>query len=469
MKQIGKILFGIVNTFVFSTSGFLWASDHLNQNDGCSIHSDSKEIGVDSKGLDSEKDLKKMELEKIVVLSRHNTRSPLCGEGSNLSELINPNYKWFNWSTRESELSLNGGVGETRLGQYFNKYLDHNKLIPDPNYVPENPEEFRIYTNSVQRCIATGKYFAAGLLPIANVPVEYHEKIGTMDSVFDPILKNIGKSFIEKSLSEIPETMGTQSFDGILGNLSENLKILEKVLDFKSSIYAKKHNMTEFKKNNLVISLNDGKEPKASEELKLIRDAASALLLQYYEELDDNKALFGNKLDYDELKKIVEIEDVYQRTLFTSPTVAKNIAAPILNTIKNELTCKNRKFSYLCGHDSNIHTSLAALNIDSYSLPQSLTQTVPIGSKLVFEVWLDTNQEKYLKLYLLYPSVDQIRTLKQIDLENPPCKCDLKFKDLKSHDGLYNFNDVIEKLECIIRLNNPKDDLQNNHNLKLAS
>ena len=100
-------------------------------------------------------------LDKVVVLSRHNIRSPLSDGSSTLAK-VTP-HQWFNWTSRASELSLRGGVLETIMGQYFRKWLESETLIPE-NYIPEDGE-VRFYSNSMQRTIATAQYFSSGMLP----------------------------------------------------------------------------------------------------------------------------------------------------------------------------------------------------------------------------------------------------------------------------------------------------------------
>ena len=56
-------------------------------------------------------------LERIVILSRHNIRSPLSDSGSLLGD-ITP-HAWFEWTSKPSELSLRGALLETLMGQYF--------------------------------------------------------------------------------------------------------------------------------------------------------------------------------------------------------------------------------------------------------------------------------------------------------------------------------------------------------------
>ncbi len=50
----------------------------------------------------------KYTLDKVVVLSRHNIRSPLSGSGSLLGD-ITP-HTWFQWTSQPSELSVRGAV-----------------------------------------------------------------------------------------------------------------------------------------------------------------------------------------------------------------------------------------------------------------------------------------------------------------------------------------------------------------------
>ncbi|MBR3105649.1 MAG: glucose-1-phosphatase, partial [Clostridia bacterium] len=70
-------------------------------------------------------------LDRVVILSRHNIRSPLSGSGSLLGD-ITP-HEWFQWTSNPSELSLRGAVLETLMGQYFRLWLEQEGLFPE-NY-----------------------------------------------------------------------------------------------------------------------------------------------------------------------------------------------------------------------------------------------------------------------------------------------------------------------------------------------
>ena len=57
------------------------------------------------------------QLKEVVVMSRHNIRSPLTSGGAAYMR-VTP-HEWFKWSSPSSQLSLRGGVLETEMGQFF--------------------------------------------------------------------------------------------------------------------------------------------------------------------------------------------------------------------------------------------------------------------------------------------------------------------------------------------------------------
>lgn len=111
----------------------------------------------------------KYSLKEVVVLSRHNIRSPLSNGGSVLGKLTP--HQWTDWSSSASELTLRGGALETIMGQFFRKWLVKEGLFQE-NYVPLH-DDMLVYANSMQRTIATARYFSAGFMPIADVQVHH--------------------------------------------------------------------------------------------------------------------------------------------------------------------------------------------------------------------------------------------------------------------------------------------------------
>lgn len=371
-------------------------------------------------------------LKQVIVLSRHNIRSPLSAKGSVL-EKVTP-YKWYDWSAGASELSLRGGILETEMGQYFRKWMVSEGLIPE-NYRPEG-SEIRFYSNSKQRTIATAKYFSAGFLPVSNMDIEYHMDFDKMDPVFTPAINFTSDEYVKDATEQIIEIYGDS-----LKSLSDNYSLLADVIDIEGSEEYKDYTFTE----DPCFSFDTGEEPKVTGSLKLATQISDALVLQYYEEADEKKAAFGNNLANSEWEDISEIKDLYGDVLFTAPMVAVNVAYPLIKEIYSEMQVKDRIFTFLCGHDSNVGSVLAALGVKEYELPDTIEKKTPIGCKVVFSKWENENGKLFWSADMIYQTTDQLKTQPIIDLQNSPSVYHLSFDGIKRNkDGLYKAKDFIK-------------------------
>jgi len=386
-------------------------------------------------------------LKEAVVLSRHNIRSPLSGPESALG-CITP-HEWFHWSSGKSELSLRGGVLETEMGQFFRKWLVSEGLMNE-NHLPAEGT-MRFYANSMQRTIATAQYFSSGMLPVANVKIEHHYDLNTMDPVFTPQLTVVSEDYCARARQQIADIFGNGSLKGVGVKMADNYALLEKVLDVEQSTAWQAGEFTGFKTNDTEIILELNKEPGMGGSLKTACSASDALVLQYYEEPDEQKAAFNHDLTRGDWEKISAVKDYYGDILFTAPLVAVNVAHPLLQTILNELRTEGRQFTFLCGHDSNLGSVLAALGLTEYKLPEAIESKTPIGSKLVFEKWLGADGKEYVAMNLVYQSVNQLRQKPLLMLENRPMVFPISLEGLMANrDGLYLLSDLEARFEeCI--------------------
>lgn len=378
-------------------------------------------------------------LKEVVILSRHSIRSPLSTNGSALSRLTP--HQWINWTSASSELTLQGGVLETMMGQYFRKWLVDEGLFKE-NAVPTT-DEVNFYANSMQRTIATAQYFSSGFMPLANVRVNHRYNASKMDPVFCPRLTKVSDAFCQEALKQIAAMGGKKGIVGINEKLKDSYAVTAKVLDLKDSPACKSGETCAFDDYNTQFIFKLYDEPKMKGSLKLANSASDAFILQYYEEPDAKKAAFGHDITLSDWEKIAKIKDVYGDVLFTAPIVAANVAHPLLVYLNDELNSAGRKFTFLCGHDSNIASVDAALGVDDYELPNSIEKKTPIGSKVVFEKWADKSGKEFVAVNIVYQTTDQLRGLKMLSLDNPPMVYSLKLKGLTANaDGLYTFEDV---------------------------
>lgn len=383
----------------------------------------------------------KYELKEVVVLSRHNIRAPLSGKNSILGKITT--HEWTDWTANASELTLKGGVLETMMGQYFRKWLESEGLFKD-GYCP-NTDEVSIYANSMQRTIATAEYFQAGLLPTCNRNIYHRFSPSKMDPLFFPRLTKVSESFKEQALKEISAMGGKKGIVGINESLKESYELIERITDMRNSQACKEGTVCTLNDYNTELTFKLGDEPNMKGTLKTANTIADALILQYFEVTDDKVAAFGQDLTTEDWEKISKIKDVYGDVLFSAPSVAVNVAHPLLVYMKDELKSDVRKFTFLVGHDSNICSVLNALGVEEYSLSNTIEKKTPIGSKLVFEKWQDKNtKEVFVAVNLVYQTTDQLRNLRPLNIDTPPASYSLSFRGLQINEfGLYDFNSLI--------------------------
>lgn len=303
----------------------------------------------------------------------------------------------------------------------------------------------------MQRTIATAQYFSSGFMPVANLAIHHRYTPSKMDPVFFPRLTKVSDSFCAEAMSQIAAMGGKNGIRGINEKLEDSYQILADVLDLKDSPACKAGETCAFDDYDTQIILKKGEEPAMKGSLKLANSASDAFILQYYEETDARKASFGHEISNSDWEKIARVKDVYGDVLFTAPIVAYNVAHPLLVYINDELNSEARKFTFLCGHDSNIASVNAALEVEDYELPNSIEKKTPIGCKLVFEKWLDKEGNEFISVNLVYQSTEQLRNLEMLDKENSPMVYQLQLKGLDlNSDGLYSFKDVCTRFEKAI-------------------
>ncbi len=382
-------------------------------------------------------------LDRVVILSRHNIRSPLTGKDSVVSQ-VTP-HTWFEWTSRTGELSLRGAMLETTMGQYFRLWLEDEGLFPE-NYIPEEGA-VRFYANGYQRTQATARYFSAGLLPVAVVPVECKNGYGQADGTFLPVITRTSDAYEAAVRAEIAER-GGGSLMGYLDAIQDVTQLIVDVLDMDESAAWNGGVFEEQLYTEPVLSLRLDSEPTTQGSLKLLCSLADALVLQYYEEPDDLKAAFGHEVTPEEWRGIGSVLATYEKLLFTSPTLSVNLAHPMLQEICAEMNTEGRKLAFLCGHDSTITAFLAALGVEEYELPGAIEPTTPIGVKVVFSRWLDAEGNAFWRVNLVYQSVDQLRSIQPLSLDIPPMIVPISFEGLaETEDGLIPEADLMRRFE----------------------
>ena len=375
----------------------------------------------------------KYQLKEVVVMSRHNIRSPLTSGGAAHTR-VTP-HQWFAWTSPSSQLSLRGGVLETEMGQFFRKWLVGEGLLPD-NYRPEGSEVL-FYANSRQRTFATAKYFSAGFLPFANVEIQHKYFEDKMDPVFTPKFTKMNVKYRQQILDEMQTIHGGPQ--AWMQSVQPTLTMMEDILDMAHSPAAK-NDTTHFRYDDTQFVLEKGDEPKMKGGYKLANSVADALVLQCYE--SESMIAFGHQLTEKQWRDICAVKEVYDALLFTTHSAAVNLAYPLVSRIREELHHIGRKFTFLCGHDSNLASIGAALRLRYPETEQALELHTPIGSKLVFEKWSDGTEE-YVAINLVYQRVGQLQNRTLLSTDEPPMVKPVTIDGLTPNsDGLYRLSEL---------------------------
>ena len=376
----------------------------------------------------------KYQLKEVVVMSRHNIRSPLTSGGAAYMR-VTP-HEWFKWTSPSSQLSLRGGVLETAMGQFFRKWVVSEGLLPD-NCRPEG-EEVLFYANSRQRTFATAKYFSAGFLPFANVEITHKLAEDKMDPVFVARFTKMNDTYRQQVLSEMQALHGGPR--AWMQSVQPTLTLMEQVLDMAHSPAAQQGDTLHFSFDDTQFTIEKGDEPRMKGGYKLANSVADALVLQCYE--TESMTAFGHELTKEQWRAICGVKEVYDGLLFTTHAAAVNLAYPLVSRIREELNRSDRKFMFLCGHDSNLASIGAALRFNYPETENALELHTPIGSKLVFEKW-SNGTEDYVAINLVYASLSQLQGRTLLSLDEPPMVLPVTVEGLTPNaDGLYRLTDL---------------------------
>ena len=386
-------------------------------------------------------------LEQMVILSRHNLRAPLSSYGSVPNDLTP--HAWIDWSANSSELTLKGGIEETSMGQYFRKWLDQEGLIPE-NSIPADGE-LRFNARDKQRCRATARYFAAGMLPLVDVEVEYPgDDRGNVDFM-NPVLNFYTDEYAADATAQVAAMGGEAGFDGIAEKTRDVIRFIMDTVDMQDSEIYQSGKYGDLLTDASGYHMEAEKEPDITGAIKPAYQVADALLLQYYEEPDTTKAAFGHTLTDADWAMLGGFMTTCLELKHGAPLVATSVTNPLIRELKAELENDTRKFSFFCAHDCTVLGVLSALGAQLDALPDSIETKTPIGVKLVFERRRDGEGRAWYRVSMVYRSTEQIRSGEMLTLDNPPMRYDLSFEGVPANaDGLIAEADMLELFDRTI-------------------
>lgn len=381
----------------------------------CALAVCSALSGVSAWAADSD-----YQLEQVLMMSRHNLRAPLADNGSVLAQATKK--AWPKWDVPGGQLTTKGGVLEVYMGRYTREWLAQQGLLKEGEC--PSPDAVYAYANSLQRTVATAQFFITGAFPGCDVTVSHQDEMGAMDPIFNPVITSSSEDFNKQALSAM-------NAEGEKLALKPAFQRLEKIIDYKNSAACNGKKQCDLSSTNQnTFSADNGKEPGVSGPLKVGNSLVDAFTLQYYEGMPLDQVAWGQIKTPEQWKELSAIKNGYQDTLFTSPLVARDVAAPLVDYIRSMLIDQDKesapKVTLMVGHDSNIASLLTALDFKPYELADQNERT-PIGGMIQFQRWLDKkNNRELVKVEYVYQSTEQLRNAEPLSLDNPPKRVTLQ-------------------------------------------
>lgn len=349
------------------------------------------------------------QLLQVVLLSRHNLRAPLV-EGGALQQATP--HTWASWEVPAGELTTKGGVLEVYMGRYLRQSLAADGVLPAHGCPAAG--RFHAYANSLQRTQATAQFFIAGAFPGCAVAVEQRLQLGSMDPVFNPIIRRSDAAFAARARQAMQRAEQAAA-------LTQPLAELERISDYPHSAACAGRPACHLAGARSTFSIAAGKEPSAYGPLALANGMVDAMLMERYQGVAASQTGWGRLNTPAQWQALARVRNGYQDILFGTPAVAREAAAPLLAHLQGLFTDPQAaRVTLLVGHDSNIGSLLAALGVGGYTLPGQDEKT-PIGGLLRFERWGDRHTgEEQLRLRYVYPTTAQLRDATPLDADQPP-------------------------------------------------
>jgi 4-phytase/acid phosphatase len=370
------------------------------------------------------------QLKFAIVVSRHGVRSP-TGSTEQLNQYSAQ--PWPSWDVPPGHLTARGATLMSLFGGYYRSYFANQGLFLATGCADAAHVSF--YSDSDQRTVETGKSIAAGMFPgcAANEQSEQHALTeGDADPLFHSVSAGVGKPDHDRAAASIAGRIADNP-GGLTEAYRPQLDKLQQILSGQQPHEVKKPLLS------IPASLDTGKGDHLAElrgPLSTASTITENLLLEYAEGFPMDQVAWG-RVDLQTLNQLMELHtttsDLTRRTSYLATVQASNALAHILATLQQAATGKHVPGAlgkltdhavFLTGHDTNLANIAGALNLNW--IIDGRPDDTPPGGALVFELRQHPESADYeVVSYYLAQSLEQMRNLTPLTLENPPAKANI--------------------------------------------
>jgi 4-phytase/acid phosphatase len=350
-----------------------------------------------------------MTVERVVMVFRHGVRAPLPGEAAAAAYAREP---WPAWSTPPQFLTPHGREAMRLLGVFDRALFAGEALLPDSG-CPRADDVF-IWTNVVERTIASGEALAEGLAPGCHLGVG-HLAADASDPLFEP---GATAAPFDPAVAIASVQAYTGGLDALTKAHRPAFAALEDILGCRTPEKGPPCDLAGL--GSSLTAAADGRGLDLKGPIDLASGTAQVFLLEYAEGKPLSEVGWGRATP----ARIAEVSrlhallfDVFDR----SPYMARRTAFALGPRIVELLRAPDgARVAFLVGHDNNIAalTSLlqAPVKLDGYALDDP-----PPGGALGFQLLRARRTgAAYVRVFYQSQSLEQMRRLTPLQLSAPP-------------------------------------------------
>ncbi|WP_100103642.1 AppA family phytase/histidine-type acid phosphatase [Candidatus Hamiltonella defensa] len=369
-------------------------------------------------------------LESVVIVSRHGVRAPT--KFTPLMQRVTPN-KWPVWEVPYGWMTPRGGQLVSFMGRYQHLRLVNEGLFREGKCPTKN--EVSVLADIDQRTRKTGEAFLSGFMPSCSLPIHNPLIFNKKVPLFNPI--KAGICHMDEGHVKLAVLMRAGgSLEHFTQKNQPAFSVLENVLNFAHSDFCK--NNPPGKSCTLINALPAGLQVhRDNVSLSGAPGLASMLteifLLQQAQGM--SHVAWGKISSREEWDQLLSLHNAQFDLLQRMPYIARHRATPLLDLILMALTPGNKgknvdgitlpaSLLFIAGHDTNIANIGGALGM-KWQLSGQPDNTPP-GGELVFERWVRVSDNtQWIKISIVYQTLEQMRNMSQLSLENPPVQVNL--------------------------------------------
>ncbi len=356
------------------------------------------------------------QLKFAAVVIRHGVRSPTW-EPARLNQYSAQ--PWPDFGVPPGNLTPRGAQLIKLMGGYYHDWFVREKLISPQGCA--DAERVRIWADTDQRTVETGRALSVSLLPGCKIAVG---SLGADES--DPLFAGSAEPDAARAREAIQARLKPHLFEDhkaafdtlqdILGDAPK--KLFQPLVPVSVSI------------NGAAAQLNGPFNTGST--------LSENLLLEYANGFA-GKELGWGRLNEAKLQQVLEIHTVYadlmRRTPYLAATRGANLIARILGALRDAAAGKSKDaMLVLAGHDTNLSNLSGMLGL-TWRLPGYQPDDTPPGGALVFSLWRDGDGPYTVRVRYVAQSMMQMHEAAQ----GPP-----EFADVLEC-SLADFQKLVEK------------------------